>query len=543
MALALEADKKELNRQGLIIKVIVGLFAFALCLLLKLGWKVQYTVILATLAWAVFSFPREFWRLLLIGWLVLGIALVSSAHIQNFMAINARASRLIKDVTAQDVLSFILGLILGLVVVGVPLFIVLFVSSEYVLALHEIAGVSRRHAIKLLWSLIMGIQLPWLIVENGEVTESKPKGVLPEIGGPGVVVIRPGNAVVSERHGKVTRIAGPGIVKTKRFEKIREVIDLRPQWATIEAENVLTKDRVPLAIKYGVGYQIEPKSDTDERLESVLKGDGEALTEEIGEVYPVYAATVRKAVFNVTPAGWQLTVSMAAGSFLRDTVATLNFDEIFELVEDIEEPMVENRRRIHEIEQRVQDKLAQVALNWGIKIKTFDVESIEIPAEARARMLEWWEAEWKRRIAFKRARSERQTMIEKATGRAWALEKLEEVKADARRRMIRQLINAIEGVDQIGGGKTTIRFIHVIEQLSRRMMTDDIIASHYCEVLEAIVESGGQKVFVLGEDRRLLEREDGTLRGLLEAGILKTLEPPGGSDGTTGILIPGAQQK
>jgi len=545
MVPALEADKKKTNWQSLAIKVVVCLFAFALCLLLKLGWRIQYAVILAAFAWAIFSLPRKFWHLFFTGWLVLAIALVSSAHIQTFMATNQRVCRVIRDVTAQDVLSFIFGLFIGLIVVGLPLFIVLFVSSEYVLALHEIAGVGRRDAIRLLWSLLMGIQLPWLIVENGEVTESKPKGVLPEVGGPGVVVIRPGNAVVLERHGKVTKVAGPGLVRTKRFEKIRGVVDLRPQWATIKAENVLTKDRVPLTIEYGIGYQIEPQADTDERVEGVLHGNGEALTEEIGEVYPVYVGTIHKAVFNTTSAGWQRTVALAAGTFLRDTVAIFGFDRMFTLTEDTEDEVEENRRRVHEIERRVQDKLAEVALRWGVKIRTVDIKSIEMPPEARAQMLEWWKAEWKRKIAVKKAKSERQAMVQKAEGKAWALEKLEGVKTDARRRMIRQFINAIDGVDKIGGGKITIRFIHVIEQLSRRMMSDDIIASRYMEVLEAIAESDGQKVFVLGGDRRVLERGEDPLRGLLEAGILRTIEPPGegGSASTTGILLPGTQQK
>ena len=150
-----------------------------------------------------------------------------------------------------------------------------------------------------------------------------------------------------------------------------------------------------------------------------------------------------------------------------------------------------------------------------------------MPPEAKERMMAWWEAEWKRRIAVKEAQTEKRAMIEKAEGRVRALKALEEVKAGIRREMIKQLINAIK---KIGDLEVKVRFIHVIEQLSRRMMTEDVIASRYIEVLEAIAESNGQKIFILGEDRRFLEGREDTLRRLLETGALRPLIPSGGDE-------------
>ena len=440
MALALEADKKELNLQSLVIKVVVGLLVFALCLLLKLGWKIQNAVFLATLAWAVFSFPRKLRRLLLTGSLILAIGLLSSPYIQSFIATNERASGLVKDATVQRLLSFVIGCIIGLVVVGLWLFIVLFISSEYVLALHEIAGVGRRDAIRMLWSLVMGIQLPWLIVENGNVTESRPRGVLPEVGGPGVVIIRPGNAVVFERHGEVTRIAGPGLVKTRLFERIKVVIDLRPQWTTLQAENVFTKDRVPLTIEYGVGYHIERKEETDERVGDMVESSREALTEEIGEVYRVYGSTIHRAAFNVIPAGWTRIVEATAERMLRDAVATLEFDQMFKtrMVSQAERGLVEDERMIQEIEQRVQNRLREAATAWGVGGITVNVMNIEMPAEVQQRVLDWWKARWRRKITLEEAESERLAALTKAEGQARALLMMERVKAAAHREMVEQ---------------------------------------------------------------------------------------------------------
>ena len=433
---------------------------------------------------------------------------------------------LLEGQAARIIFSGLVGLLGALLVIGIPLLIVLWPSSEYVLALHEVDGIKRWDALRLLWSLVMGTQLPWQVVEDGEVKQTKPEGILDKIGGPGVVVIKPGNAVVFERKGKVTRIEGPGVVLTKRFEKAKHVIDLRPQWATVKAENVLTKDRVPLTIELGVGYRIELKKDTDERLESVLETDGEAFTREIGEVYRVYEETVRKAAYNVTAAGWQTTTREAAKTFLRDIVATCNFDDIFVLNGT---ELEENKRAIYKIEEAVKKKLAKAAVNWGVKITTIDIENIEMPKEAKEQLLAWWEAEWKRRIAIKEARTERRALIERAEGRALAVEKFEKIKAEARQKMINQLLNAINVIIK-GAPDITIRFISVIEQLSRRIVTEDIIASRYMEVLEAIAESNGQKIFILGEDRRFLEGREDALRRLLETGALRPLIPSGGDE-------------
>lgn len=522
--------------QGSVDALIVGDFIFLLVLL-----TIAYT------------FPDKLHRFLTALSIVIVLSIFLGVNIYDFASskldiiMENRVLKLFFEGQAERaIFSGLAGLIGGLLTVGALLLLFTFPSSEFILALHEFAGVKRADALRWLWSLIMGIQHPWQVVEDGKVTVTKPKGVFGEIGGPGVVVIRPGNAVIFERGGELTRIEGPGVYKTKRFERIKEVVDLRPQWSTIKTENMLTKDRVPLMFEAGVGYQIEPKQDTDRRIEKAeskgkeFKWEYEKGNEVIEGIYPVYKDSVFRAVYRVSRAGWRLIMQAVADSFLRDVVIAYTLDQLYELPEaeegELKEELRESPRIIAEIEDQVKKKLEKAAIGIGVRIGTFDIKSVTMPEEVRERVLQWWEAEWKRKIAVKEAKGERQAMIEKAMGKAWALERLEGVKADARRRMIRQLVNAIEGVDKISDGKTTIRFIHVIEQLSRRMMTDDIIASHYMEVLEAIAESGGQKVFILGEDRRLLERGEDTLRGLLEAGVLKALEPPseGGSDGTGG---------
>ena len=120
--------------------------------------------------------------------------------------------------------------------------------------------------------------------------------MLSRLGGPGVLVVRPGNAVVLERGGKITRIVGPGVHQLKRFEGLKSsdgkgIVDLRTQFAPETATNVLTRDGIPLEIKAATVFKIEPKQVTDQRPSSHLEG-GDATTPVLGGLHHRY---IRKA--------------------------------------------------------------------------------------------------------------------------------------------------------------------------------------------------------------------------------------------------------
>ena len=63
----------------------------------------------------------------------------------------------------------------------------------------------------------------------------------------------------------------------------------------------------------------------------------------------------------------------------------------------------ENKRAIHKIEEAVEKKLATVAINWGVKITTIDIENIETPLILQEQIAEQIMYElvkkWRRKIA------------------------------------------------------------------------------------------------------------------------------------------------
>jgi regulator of protease activity HflC (stomatin/prohibitin superfamily) len=373
------------------------------------------------------------------------------------------------------------GVIAGLLaILAVPLFLSILVrlSTQFLLGMHDWEGVSSGDAADFLWSALIGTNQPWVVVENGEVVGGKKKGIFHTLGGPGLVVVRPGNAVVLQRTGEISQIVGPGLHRVRRHEKIRQIVRLGPLWKTEDVENVLTRDGVPLTIRLGVGYGIEPKEDTDKRggpsvNRRVIKGD-----------FPVYEDTIRKAVLNVTPIGWEITGCVGCESQLRDIIGTYTLDQLFGLntVRRAAEQggeLHESQRVIKRIEERILNSFAPAAAaGFGIKVRMVDIQSVKVPDQVEQRMLEAWSAEWQQRT---------ETAIRTTAARAFT--KMERIKYEARNAAFDQVFGAIRrGLELFDGEDPRFdRYVETISRLAVEMSKDSTSAYRYAEAVEKLM--------------------------------------------------------
>lgn len=65
---------------------------------------------------------------------------------------------------ASVIWSLVIGAVVALIITGVPLLLLSYAGAVHVLALHQQDGVSRREAMGYVMSLILGINLPYIIV-------------------------------------------------------------------------------------------------------------------------------------------------------------------------------------------------------------------------------------------------------------------------------------------------------------------------------------------------------------------------------------------
>jgi len=492
----------------LILIALLGLAVVVLCF--KLHWMLGYAALIILPLLAIPRLPRRWHRLLWLFYVVFVITLISSTAIQSRFEqgvdTNNRVVRLLLGGTPEYriVVSILLGLLIALLIVGIPLLSVIWVSSEFVLALYEVLGVSRLAAFRHLWSLIMGVNLPWEIVEDGKVIKTKPVGVLETIGGPGIVVIRPGNAAVFEWGGRVTNIEGPRVFKTKPFERIKKAVDLRPVWREERIENVLTQDRIPLAFIVTVGYQVEPRAETEDR-----GGVAPSIPEAAGViegVHPVCKESVYRAVYRIDPASPEEAVSGVLDAFLRDEVLKHNLDALYDY--SVAEGPRTRGNVIAAIEDAMEPRLRDALTDWGLKLLGVDISTIEMPEDIRAKVLDWWGTAWERERIVAHAEGQRRAMVERGTGQAAVLGAVEGKKDEVRERLTRQLMDVVRGIAGIQGvqldSSVAVRLIEVLEAVSTRMTCDSETALRYLDALEKLMQAEGDKTLIVGNSPPIL---------------------------------------
>ncbi|MBI1881349.1 MAG: hypothetical protein HYR94_24475, partial [Chloroflexi bacterium] len=137
-----------------IISLFVTVLVFTLIFFdrdyLKFGLFVLFTLYLAT------DFPVGIYRLL------------GSKEVIAVIRNSAILTFLLDGPNLRVVWSVVLGFIGALLVTLIPILFFSLISGVFILALHRIEGVSWWDATKYITSLLLGINLPFIVVENGQ---------------------------------------------------------------------------------------------------------------------------------------------------------------------------------------------------------------------------------------------------------------------------------------------------------------------------------------------------------------------------------------
>lgn len=508
------------------LKIIGQLFYwfFALLIVFIVYKSTAWNWALISLFVAVFGyiliFLRNFRRLALFLFITLYLAIDFSVGIYRFLTTNDQAVAAIRE---SAVLTFFLGgiveriigsIVLGftgaLLVVLIPLFIISLVSALYILALHEMEGISWWDATLYIMALILGINSSYITVENGQAIISKEAAKLSIIGGPGHLIVKQGNVVVLERGGKITRVVNAGVVKVKPLETIRNIFILSGQSKSATIEHVLTKDRIPLDIFLKINFQIELASEVEKRTESRIAPNGEALTRKLDDgLYQVYEGTIRKAALmlqrtvadqlrfatcneqicrDIEVTKWQDVAGGVPEAELRDHFMSHDFDELFELVGSVpgEEPQLRvNKRKIYEIEQAILAQIKPAKVNaLGVLVRGVDIVKIEFPTK------------------LKNAIIESMSSGERASGQAQAIALLGNAKTESIALLLDRMITLITDHLPYANEDIVRQFVIILQNIYQGALRDDVLVKDVVEAnsdaLKALAQSEGPKVFSTG---------------------------------------------
>jgi hypothetical protein len=253
---------------------------------------------------------------------------------------------------------------------------------------------------------------PYALITEGAVRERDRGKFLAQrqLGGPGRLIVFNDSAVVLERHGRITRVAGPGAVFLERFERIREIIDLRPQVKTFPVEGVVvvTSDGILVGAEITIRFQI--KHGTPTSPEKPYPVDDTAL---------MAAATASRVRLGPNPgqrmiSNWRDLVLRNVDSTLRDIVAGKTLDQLLEPADPYKDPREEIRREMLA-------QLSKSSAGFGAEVLDIMLGPFKpiSPAVERQRLVTW-QATRQAEDRVKAAYSEAQAMLTRESAYAYA---------------------------------------------------------------------------------------------------------------------------
>jgi hypothetical protein len=315
--------------------------------------------------------------------------------------------------------SSLIGLIAALIGVVIPFLLLVAIAAIGLLKWHK----KDEHSsfFKAFWYLlesVLGFSCFSITIENGEkVGAAKDIDRLEHFGGPGGLIVYPGQVVVLHHWGKFTRVIGVGPTRLKRREQIKAVIELTPRVMPKKAKtmgendnlvkDVLTQDRIPLQMTVFHIAQLEPASETKARFQQAVdnalarlksaSGDEEkqkaqqaldqakaqlqALANDkiIGDEHNQCYESIAKLVAARGADVWEMSRGVVTNS-LRDVVMSERFENLFKIDEGTEDLAARvSHRKILEIENLTLEKAKQIEVNDGVTLKIVDIQRVEFP--------------------------------------------------------------------------------------------------------------------------------------------------------------------
>jgi hypothetical protein len=248
---------------------------------------------------------------------------------------------------------------------------------------------------------------PLVIIGRGRILLGK-DSFHGRVGGPATLVIYDDNAVVTEQYGCLKRVLGAGLHDAERFERVWEIIDLRPQhW--VYPVFAMTKEGIPICCEADLSFQIDDHP-------------GEwGWPVHTGGLYPYSEEAVFRAATSVwirepdhpehkrTWAG-RVVISFAEG-LLRNILAEYRLDWL------LAPPQPGQKHPREEIRERLEEGLRTRVGKVGAKIVRVGVGSIEVRAREDetteelekiipAQRVAAWYADWETRALEDRAEKE-----------------------------------------------------------------------------------------------------------------------------------------
>lgn len=325
--------------------------------------------------------------------------------------------------------------------------IAMLVGAHYVQDIYELE--SYWIGMRYLLACMFGIGYPRLQIEEGrKMIRPGEVNTLALIGGPGYVMIRPGNAVLFERLSHPSNVLAAGWHFISRFESIKEIVDLNDQHGYIEKATAMTKDGILVNVQdVHFRYRL-----WGSRREGGVTGRSQE------NPYPFSTQSIYNQVYNraVRADGlstWNAAVQLVVEGTILDFIRENQVDALTAPSATGEDPRLKIRRRLLSAETRNRLKEIGAELIW------FDTGHFSVEDPVEEQRIKTWGAEWTGEARVLRAYGDSQRKAYQELGRA-------EAQAELLMSIVHS-INLDASKDQAVANLFLIRAAQVLETMSK----------------------------------------------------------------------------
>ena len=286
--------------------------------------------------------------------------------------------------------------------------IAMLVGAHYVQDIYELD--SYWIGMRYLLACIFGIGYPRLQIDEGhKMVRPGEVNTLAMIGGPGYVMIRPGNAVLFEHLTHPSNVLAAGWHFISRFESIKEIVDLNDQHGYIEKVTAMTKDGILVNV-HDVHFRY--------RLWGSRK-EGGATGRSPENPYPFSTQAVNSLVYNRAVRGdglttWNAAVQLVVEGAILDFIRGNQVDAVTAPAASNDDPRKKIRQKLLSTETRGRLKDIGAELIW------FDIGHFSLEKPIEDQRIETWGADWVGDARVIQAYGDAQRQVYQELGRAMA---------------------------------------------------------------------------------------------------------------------------
>jgi hypothetical protein len=319
--------------------------------------------------------------------------------------------------------------------------IAIFISgATYVRDIYNLK--SFNLALRYVISSMFGINYPTLRIDGGKMDiPAGETNILDAIGGPGTVLIEPGNAVIFRKLNEASDVSITQAYFMEPFEKIGSIASLEDQQGLLDDVMTVSRDGIRVRLRdVHFRYRIVP-----------MVVDGRMINRTLESPYPYSEEAMRNMAYNLSinqngPDPWSAAVHRSVRSAITDYINQNTIDYLTAPRTDGESPR--EGLRIELFSERRQASLR----NMGAELVWIDVGHIDIMAdEVDKQRVEAWASDWVGDAKKARAYSD-----------ALRLAYTEVARGEAQAEMILAIATALEDIDLTTSSRENLRALILV---------------------------------------------------------------------------------